>query len=82
MELWISENKDRVILQLDQDESDHILGYCERDRAAILHDIYFVADDFFMHYALEELPIHVDIGLTYGVLVKQGTGRYDWKECR
>lgn len=77
MELRITKN-DVVVLQLSIEESDRILG-SNAESSAIIHDIYFFADDFFMEYD-EDLEIWLDIGEPYGVLHKEAVGRYDWKK--
>lgn len=76
MELRITTD-DSVVLQLSIEESDRILG-TNAERNAILHNIYFFADDFFMQYDVD-LEVRLDIGEPYGVLHKEAVGRYDWK---
>ncbi len=76
MELRVTNNDD-VILQLSIEESDRILG-SNQEPSSVLRDIYFFADDFFMEYNID-LEVWLDIGEPYGVLSKQGAGRYSWK---
>lgn len=78
MRLVLSEDESSVLLQLDEIESDKIMGDKDCDRADVLREVYYIADEFFMEDDAD-LPIQLDIGVPYGVLYKQAVGRYDWR---
>lgn len=78
MNIEISEDNE-LILQLDQNESDKLCSIDEHDRAAVFHEIYNQADDFFSEWDEVELPVLFDVGVPFGILRCAGVGQYNWK---
>ena len=62
----------KTIIQLNQFESDTIMLKDQEMKQSLLDDIYLLAEDMFSDQNLTTIAIHIDLGIAYGVLRKDG----------